>query len=162
MSSAGEDLLRFAGSRRFSTVLADPPWQFTNKTGKVAPEHKRLSRYGTMKLDEITALPVADICAPTSHAGAGPAPGQSAVDAQARTLAQARRAVRDHRGVLAGSVRRTVRPRHAQALGHLGQSGRRGLQADVEDLRASFEGRAGRGGVRLTWMFRLHVPNGSS
>ena len=67
MLSAGEDLLRFAGARRFSTVLADPPWQFTNKTGKVAPEHKRLSRYGTMKLDEIMALPVADIAAPTSH-----------------------------------------------------------------------------------------------
>src|SRR5690349_24202658 len=67
MLSAGEDLLRFAGPRRFSTVLADPPWQFTNKTGKVAPEHKRLSRYGTMKLDEIMALPVADIAAPTSH-----------------------------------------------------------------------------------------------
>ncbi len=67
MLSAGEDLLRFAGTRRFATVLADPPWQFTNKTGKVAPEHKRLARYGTMKLDEIAALPVGDIAAPTSH-----------------------------------------------------------------------------------------------
>ena len=60
-------MLRFADGRRFATILADPPWQFTNKTGKVAPEHKRLSRYGTMKLDEIMALPVADIAAPTSH-----------------------------------------------------------------------------------------------
>jgi hypothetical protein len=44
-----------------------------NRTGKVAPEHKRLSRVvyrapaaasrGTMKLDEICALPVADIAA---------------------------------------------------------------------------------------------------
>ena len=67
MLSAGEELLRFAGDRRFATILADPPWQFTNKTGKVAPEHKRLSRYGTMKLDEISALPVGDIAAPTSH-----------------------------------------------------------------------------------------------
>ena len=58
MLSAGEDLLRFAGQRRFSTILADPPWQFINRTGKVAPEHKRLARYGTMKLDEISALPV--------------------------------------------------------------------------------------------------------
>jgi N6-adenosine-specific RNA methylase IME4 len=49
--------VRFAQGRRFATILADPPWQFTNKTGKVAPEHKRLSRYGTMKLDEIMALP---------------------------------------------------------------------------------------------------------
>jgi N6-adenosine-specific RNA methylase IME4 len=67
MLSAGEDLLRFADKRRFRTVLADPPWQFTNKTGKVAPEHRRLSRYGTMKLDEISALPVSEIVAPTSH-----------------------------------------------------------------------------------------------
>jgi N6-adenosine-specific RNA methylase IME4 len=64
---AGQDLLRFADSRRFATILADPPWQFTNKTGKVAPEHKRLSRYGTMKLDQISALPIPDIAAPTSH-----------------------------------------------------------------------------------------------
>lgn len=61
------DLLRFVGNRRFATILADPPWQFTNKTGKIAPEHKRLSRYGTMKLPEIMALPVAEIAAPTAH-----------------------------------------------------------------------------------------------
>jgi len=67
MLPAGEDLQRFAGGRRFATVLADPPWQFTNKTGKIAPEHKRLSRYGTMELDEIKALPVATIVAPTAH-----------------------------------------------------------------------------------------------
>lgn len=63
------DLLRLAGRRRFSTILADPPWQFINKTGKVAPEHKRLSRYGTMKLSEIMALPVHDIAASTAIAG---------------------------------------------------------------------------------------------
>src|SRR5262249_54439494 len=51
-SAAALDLVSFAKGRRFATILADPPWQFTNKTGKVAPEHKRLSRYGTMKLDE--------------------------------------------------------------------------------------------------------------
>src|SRR5258707_2439831 len=67
MLSAGQDLLRFADGRRFATILADPPWQFTNKTGKVAPEHKRLSRYGTMKLDEISALPIPEMCAPTAH-----------------------------------------------------------------------------------------------
>ena len=67
MLSAGQDLLRFADRRRFGTILADPPWQFTNKTGKVAPEHKRLSRYGTMKLAEISELPVPEIAAPTSH-----------------------------------------------------------------------------------------------
>ena len=64
---AAADLLQFVGKRRFGTILADPPWQFTNKTGKVAPEHKRLARYGTMKLPEIMALPVADVAAPTSH-----------------------------------------------------------------------------------------------
>ena len=53
MSQVAADLLGFVGERRFATILADPPWQFTNKTGKVAPEHRRLSRYGTMKLDEI-------------------------------------------------------------------------------------------------------------
>ena len=66
-SLAAADLLRFAGKRRFGTIFADPPWQFTNKTGKVAPEHKRLARYSTMKLDEIMALPVAQVSAPTSH-----------------------------------------------------------------------------------------------
>src|SRR5690349_7980297 len=67
MLSAGEDLLRFAGPRRFSTILADPPWQFQNRTGKVAPEHKRLSRYGTMTLNEICELPVKEIAAEPSH-----------------------------------------------------------------------------------------------
>src|SRR6202012_4167915 len=67
MLSAGQDLLRFAEGRQFKPILADPPWQFTNKTGKVAPEHKRLSRYGTMKLDEIMGLPVAEIAATPAH-----------------------------------------------------------------------------------------------
>ena len=52
---------------RYSTILADPPWQFINRTGKVAPEHRRLNRYGTMTLPEICALPVADCLAPTAH-----------------------------------------------------------------------------------------------
>jgi N6-adenosine-specific RNA methylase IME4 len=64
---AAAKLLRFARGRQFATILADPPWQFTNKTGKVAPEHKRLARYGTMKLDEIMALPIADIAATPAH-----------------------------------------------------------------------------------------------
>lgn len=64
---AAKDLLKTAGKKRFATILADPPWQFQNKTGKVAPEHKRLNRYGTMTVAEICALPVADVCAPTSH-----------------------------------------------------------------------------------------------
>jgi N6-adenosine-specific RNA methylase IME4 len=64
---ASADLLSFVGRRRYATILADPPWQFTNKTGKVAPEHKRLSRYGTMKVADIAALPVQDIVPPTAH-----------------------------------------------------------------------------------------------
>jgi N6-adenosine-specific RNA methylase IME4 len=60
-------LLNFAGSRRFSTVLADPPWRFTNRTGKMAPEHRRLSRYGTMSMEQIEALPVARVTQSTAH-----------------------------------------------------------------------------------------------
>jgi N6-adenosine-specific RNA methylase IME4 len=51
----------------FSTVLADPPWRFTNRTGKVAPEHRRLDRYSTMTLDMIKELPVKDVCAKNAH-----------------------------------------------------------------------------------------------
>lgn len=51
----------------FGTVLADPPWQFMNRTGKVAPEHRRLGRYGTMTLEQIKDLPVAGVAAPKSH-----------------------------------------------------------------------------------------------
>jgi N6-adenosine-specific RNA methylase IME4 len=51
----------------FGTVLADPPWLFQNSTGKVAPEHRRLHRYHTMHLDEICALPVEQLAAPTAH-----------------------------------------------------------------------------------------------
>jgi len=62
------DLWRELGARNtFGTILADPPWQFTNKTGKVAPEHRRLSRYGTMALEEIKELPVADMVADPAH-----------------------------------------------------------------------------------------------
>jgi N6-adenosine-specific RNA methylase IME4 len=62
-----KDLLDFIGKRRFATVLADPPWRFVNRTGKMAPEHRRLSRYDTMTVDEIVALPVAEFVAPTAH-----------------------------------------------------------------------------------------------
>lgn len=51
----------------FSTVLADPPWRFQNRTGKVAPEHKRLGRYATMSLEEIKSLPVKDATAENAH-----------------------------------------------------------------------------------------------
>ncbi|MCX7427635.1 MAG: MT-A70 family methyltransferase [Planctomycetia bacterium] len=64
---ASSDLLAAVGRRRFATVLADPPWQFANRTGKMAPEHKRLSRYPTLALDEIKSLPVGSIVENTAH-----------------------------------------------------------------------------------------------
>src|SRR4029450_7887234 len=67
MRAIDRDLLGFGGNRRFAAILADPPWRFVNKTGKIAPEHRRLSRYGTMTLDEIMALPVEQLAAPTAH-----------------------------------------------------------------------------------------------
>lgn len=63
---AEEDLLERV-SGRFATILADPPWQFQNRTGKMAPEHKRLLRYPTMDFDEIQQLPVAKLAAAQSH-----------------------------------------------------------------------------------------------
>jgi N6-adenosine-specific RNA methylase IME4 len=64
---ASDDLLQSVGSHSFATILADPPWQFTNRTGKMAPEHKRLSRYPTMSLEEIKDLPVKSIVRDTAH-----------------------------------------------------------------------------------------------
>ncbi|WP_299133393.1 MT-A70 family methyltransferase [uncultured Amaricoccus sp.] len=64
---AARDLAATLAGRRFGTVLADPPWRFANRTGKVAPEHRRLSRYGTLTLAEISALPVADHLGETAH-----------------------------------------------------------------------------------------------
>src|SRR5271165_6359948 len=61
-----DEFLAFVSGRRFGTLLADPPWQFQNRTGKIAPEHKRLSRYGTLNLDEIKSIPAhrsaANVC----------------------------------------------------------------------------------------------------
>ena len=65
--SPADALLDFAADRRFRTILADPPWQFQNRTGKVAPEHRRLSRYSTMGLDEVEKLPVASLAEDTAH-----------------------------------------------------------------------------------------------
>lgn len=67
LSRASDDLLATAGAVKFGTVLADPPWQFQNRTGKMAPEHRRLSRYPTMTLDAICDLPVGEIADARSH-----------------------------------------------------------------------------------------------
>lgn len=67
MNEPGDDLLVRTSGKRFRTILADPPWQFQNKTGKVAPEHRRLNRYGTMNLAAIKDLPVAQVAGETAH-----------------------------------------------------------------------------------------------
>jgi N6-adenosine-specific RNA methylase IME4 len=59
-----EDLAKLG---KFGTILADPPWRFSNRTGKIAPEHKRLSRYATMTHPDILELPVAQHALPKSH-----------------------------------------------------------------------------------------------
>lgn len=66
-ASAADDLLATLGKQKFSTVLADPPWQFQNRTGKMAPEHRRLSRYGTMTLRDIKNLPIEAVVEDTAH-----------------------------------------------------------------------------------------------
>lgn len=61
------DLASSLGGRQFQTIMADPPWRFTNRTGKMAPEHKRLNRYETMTLQDICALPVAEVAKEPAH-----------------------------------------------------------------------------------------------
>ena len=53
--------------RKFKTILADPPWQFHNRTGKVAPEHKRLNRYPTLNLEDIKKIPVQTVAEEKCH-----------------------------------------------------------------------------------------------
>ena len=60
-------LRSFADGRTFRTIYADPPWQFQNRTGKVAPEHRRLTRYPTMTISDIKALPVYELASICSH-----------------------------------------------------------------------------------------------
>lgn len=64
---ASRELLDSFPNQQFSTVLADPPWQFKNRTGKVAPEHRRLTRYGTMTMPELLALPVDKLVSEPAH-----------------------------------------------------------------------------------------------
>ena len=60
-------LRAFTAGKTYQTIYADPPWRFQNRTGKVAPEHRRLSRYETMSLGEIKRLPVSEIAAEKAH-----------------------------------------------------------------------------------------------
>ena len=66
-NSAADDFVKFIGNKRFSTIVADPPWQFSNRTGKMAPEHKRLSRYATLELQKIKDIPVQVAATETAH-----------------------------------------------------------------------------------------------
>ncbi|MBN2759476.1 MAG: S-adenosylmethionine-binding protein [Rhodobacteraceae bacterium] len=67
MKSAGDDLLDTFRGQKFQTILADPPWQFQNRTGKMAPEHKRLARYPTLSLEEICDMPVEALAGDPAH-----------------------------------------------------------------------------------------------
>jgi N6-adenosine-specific RNA methylase IME4 len=62
-----QDFLKVIGDQKFGAILIDPPWQFANRTGKMAPEHKRLRRYGTLTLEEIKSIPVGDAAKTQSH-----------------------------------------------------------------------------------------------
>lgn len=67
ISETGLDLLTYVKGEKYQTIYADPPWQFQNRTGKIAPEHKRLNRYPTMTLKDIKELPVAEISGDKAH-----------------------------------------------------------------------------------------------
>lgn len=66
-SDVHQDIREFLEGAEFGTILADPPWRFKNRTGKIAPEHKRLSRYPTLSLEEICELPIANFMSERSH-----------------------------------------------------------------------------------------------
>lgn len=53
-----EGFARFIGKKKYKTIVADPPWRFSNRTGKMAPEHKRLRRYITLSLEDIKEIPI--------------------------------------------------------------------------------------------------------
>ena len=66
-TTTADDFKSSLSGKKFATILADPPWQFTNRTGKMAPEHKRLSRYPTLSLPEIIEIPVNSVTNNDSH-----------------------------------------------------------------------------------------------
>jgi N6-adenosine-specific RNA methylase IME4 len=66
-SSVAREFISEIQQNDYKTILADPPWRFLNRTGKMAPEHKRLSRYPTLHLDEIKEIPVHLVSNKNSH-----------------------------------------------------------------------------------------------
>ena len=67
IDETSNNFIKYTQGKKYKTIYADPPWQFQNRTGKVAPEHKRLNRYPTMKLEDIMKLPVGDVADEKSH-----------------------------------------------------------------------------------------------
>lgn len=68
MKAKPQSLTEFVGlTDTYSTILIDPPWRFTNRTGKIAPEHRRLHRYETMSFEDIAGLPVAKYANDRAH-----------------------------------------------------------------------------------------------
>src|SRR6266508_6057003 len=66
-SSVALDFVNSVPNKGYGALLADPPWRFSNRTGKVAPEHKRLNRYDTLSLEEIMEIPVSLVAGEKSH-----------------------------------------------------------------------------------------------
>lgn len=52
-----------AAGMKYGTVYADPPWQYGNQGTRAATGR----HYGGMAVDEICALPIADLVAPDAH-----------------------------------------------------------------------------------------------
>jgi N6-adenosine-specific RNA methylase IME4 len=67
LMSVAQDFAVKVENKAYGTFLVDPPWQFSNRTGKMAPEHKRLSRYKTLTLNDIKEIPVQLVAAENSH-----------------------------------------------------------------------------------------------
>lgn len=66
-SNVAKDFVHDIEDKGYGAILADPPWRFQNRTGKVAPEHKRLNRYPTLNLEEIKEIPVHLVAGNKSH-----------------------------------------------------------------------------------------------
>jgi N6-adenosine-specific RNA methylase IME4 len=59
-----KDLERLIESgRKYKTIYADPPWQYGNQATRSATNN----HYGTMTVDEIAALPIADVVEDNAH-----------------------------------------------------------------------------------------------
>lgn len=61
------DDIRDLARESYGTILADPPWRFKNRTGRIAPEYQRLHRYPSMSNEEIKDIPVPDLADNQSH-----------------------------------------------------------------------------------------------